>query len=103
MEKLNTTLAPSGTSQDNAESKEKIASVPSSSVGTKPVIRPITPGGAVDEPKADTHNDDDKKSTNVLKKIDYGLKSIDTGGEYLLVTIVALLVGVIIGLAISFL
>ncbi|MCA9380890.1 hypothetical protein KC678_01360 [Candidatus Dojkabacteria bacterium] len=48
------------------------------------------------EEKKETEGDE-----SIIEKIDDGLKSIDTPGEYIVITLVALLVGIIIGLILS--
>ncbi len=92
MERLNTSLG---------ENKEES----NNSQGQRPMIRSITPNGDSTQTgkpvKEDSKNEEEDES--LLEKIDSGLKAIDTTGEYLLVTVIALLIGIVIGLLISFL
>ena len=76
---------------------------------------PVTPEPVVPQIQSITPDSDEKLSTetksvkkedssadeSLMEKLDDGLKSIDTPGEYVVVTVVALLVGIIIGLIVS--
>lgn len=96
MDKLNTSLG--------SESED------SSQVTKKPMIKPVISSINKKIEKDDSNKltdlgestKIDKESSPFLHKIDHALKEIDTTGEYLLVTIVALLVGVVIGLLITY-